>query len=126
LETWQTVPEVSQAQDDSKYASYLKAHHLSHLTISGYFAATGNTAAWTPLAGGVVFISPTLLNTSSPKVNQGTLLHEMLHEVYGIDYTDVMKTLQTYDPSAGINPKGPSEQITTWMIRNCVSGKGNQ
>ncbi len=54
------------------------------------------------------------------------MLHEMLHEVYGLDDYDVMRTLGSFDPKAGIDPNGISRQITTWMVTNCVTGKGNQ
>jgi RHS repeat-associated protein len=116
---------LAQAQYDRQYAGYLQAHGQQHLTIAGYFAATGNTAAWTPTGGNTVFTNPSLLNTSSLNVDQGLMLHEMLHDVYGLDDRDIMNTLEGYDPGAGIDPNGVSNQITTWMVKNCVAGKGN-
>jgi len=39
-------------------------------------------------------INPSLPNTSSLNVDQLLMLHEMLHEVYGLDDKDIMNTLK--------------------------------
>jgi hypothetical protein len=119
------VGAAAQAAYDEQYGAYLQAHGLDHLTIGGYFAATGNTTAWTPSGGLVVFINPKLLDATSLAQDEGLMLHEMLHEVYGLDDTDILRALAAYDPRAGINPAGPSHQISDWMTANCVNGRGN-
>ncbi|HEY7336734.1 MAG TPA: RHS repeat-associated core domain-containing protein, partial [Bryobacteraceae bacterium] len=116
----------AQAKYDSQYASYLQSHGLQHLTVADYFAAAGNVSAWTPFGGNTVYVNPSLLYISSLYLDQGLMLHEMLHEVYGLDDFDIMKSLKAYDPGSGIDPNGLSEQITTWMTTNCVIGKGNK
>jgi len=116
---------AAQAYYNGKYSAYLQANGLQNLTVAGYFAATGNTAAWTPPGGGAVYINPNLLNTADPAADEGLMLHVMLHEDYGLDDTDIMMKLAQYDPKAGINPNGPSSQISVWMTKNCVNGKGN-
>lgn len=50
----------------------------------------------------------------------------MLHDVYGLDDRDIMRTLAAYDPKAGIDPTRASQQITEWMVKNCVTGKDNK
>ena len=39
---------AAQAQDNKQYAAWLRAHGQQNMTIADYFAATGDTAAWTP------------------------------------------------------------------------------
>lgn len=79
------------------------------------------------LGGNTVYINPSLMSgVGNLKMDEALLLHEMLHEVYGLDDGAVMEKLAAYDPGAGIKPLGKSEQITTWMMNNCVNGKGNQ
>lgn len=53
-----------QAPLDSTYASYLQAHQLSHLTVSGYFTADRGLQAWTPYEGNTIFINPNTLDLS--------------------------------------------------------------
>jgi len=117
---------AAQAQYDKQYSGYLQDHNLQHLTVGDYFAATGTTAAWTPFGGGTVFFNPALVDISNPAATEGLMLHEMLHESYGLDDTAIMKTLLAYDPKSGINPLGASHQISDWLTPNCVTGKGNK
>jgi hypothetical protein len=48
-------------------------------------------------------------------------MHELLHEHYGLDDTDIMNALKI--PEA-VQQKG-SVAITWWMRDNCLNGKGN-
>jgi len=52
-------------------------------------------------------------------------MHELLHEVFGLDDNDIMNSLAGFDPGAHINPNGASDQISNWLTKNCVNGKGN-
>jgi hypothetical protein len=116
---------AAQAQYDDQYAGYLQARGEQHLTVADFFAVTGNTARLDASWRNTVYINPSLLGTNILNVDQGLMLHEMLHDVYGLDDKAIMNTLKGYDPKAGIDPDGVSRQITDWMVKNCVTGKGN-
>ena len=103
---------LAQSRYDNQYASYLKTNHLTHLTIGGYFAADPSINAWTPPGGGIIYFDPSRLNTSFGSQNQGLIMHELLHEVWGLDDKDIMNELSAFDPNAHINPDGPSKQIS--------------
>jgi RHS repeat-associated protein len=55
----------------------------------------------------------------------GLCAEDTLHEVYGLDDKAIMNTLKAHDPKAGINLDCASRQITDWMVKDCVTGKGN-
>lgn len=113
---------AAQADLDKQFAGYLKSHNLEHLTIAAYFDAKPGMDAWTPMGGGTIFFSTSRLPTGIGARNQGLLMHETLHAIWGMDDTDVMNLLKI--PAAD-QARG-SVAITDWMTSNCVRGAGNR
>jgi RHS repeat-associated protein len=120
-----SLGQAAQAQYDKDNAKYLQDHNLQHLTLSGFFAANPQVDAWSPANSGMIWMDPSRINVAFDNVNQGLIMHEMLHAIWGKDDGDIMTALKAFDPGANIDPKGPSVQITNWLVNNCVNGKGN-
>lgn len=112
---------AAQAVFNRDHAAYLRQHGLADFRVKDRFAVDSGVHAYTPVGGGVIYISAGLLQTSRADRNQAFLMHEILHNEWGLDDSDVLDALY----GKGARDKRPPADITEWFRKNCVSGKGN-
>jgi hypothetical protein len=110
------IGNAAQVQYNLQYAFYLGNYGLANLNIAEMFMLSLGLTAWTPFGGGTMYINPYWMNPSYTNVNQdmALVMHELLHEVFGLDDTDIQKALLG---KAG----GPTENITQWLLTNCIN-----
>ncbi|MEO8131259.1 MAG: RHS repeat-associated core domain-containing protein [Bryobacteraceae bacterium] len=107
--------------NDPRYADYRAVHGIAHMTVADIFSASRGTSAWTPFGGLTIYVDPARIN-GTPAQSQALIMHELLHENWALDDTDVMNRL-------GISKAvqaGGSVAITNWMRDHCVNGRGNR
>jgi hypothetical protein len=116
-----TVGARAQSDWDSKYSAYMAAHSINHMTVSDLFVVRPDINAWTPFGGLTIYINPNRINVSNKAQNQGLIMHELLHEGWGLDDYDIMNAL-------GISKTEQARgtiAISNWLPDNGVNGRGN-
>lgn len=116
-----SVGTAAQSDWDAKYPAYMAARSISHTSVSDVFAVRPDINAWTPFGGLTIYINPNRLNGANRAQNQGLMMHELLHEGWGLDDSDIMNSLGI---SKADQARG-SVAISNWLRDNCVNGKGN-
>jgi hypothetical protein len=106
--------------NDPTTADYRARNAISQMRVADIFASKPETSAWTPPGGLAIYIHQGRVGGNAAE-NQGLVMHELLHELYGSDDGNIMEALgtaKTYGTTASI-------AISWWMRDNCVNGKGN-
>jgi hypothetical protein len=112
---------AAQRKYNGDYQQYLASNKLVDLRIRDFFALRGGTNAFTAVGGNVIYINPGTLNTGNANRNQALLMHELLHNEWGLDDGDILVALY----GRGADKNRPSADITRWFERECIGGKGN-
>lgn len=73
--------------------------------------------------GSTVYINPALIG-GSLAMNEGLVMHEMLHEL-GLDDTSIQTGLHFLDSSIAIDDKN-TKNITMKLMKDCFTGKDNR
>jgi RHS repeat-associated protein len=103
---------------DQRNQGYLAQNGLSHVRVVDTFVLDNTQAAYTPFGGNTIYIQPDrFLSPNNVERNMGFLMHEALHNSFGLDDGDIMKAL-------GLS--GSSKSITNWLTKNCIRGKDNR
>jgi RHS repeat-associated protein len=112
------VGNADQFKWDKIYGSLLPDSQ-QHVPVSYLFLFNPGLHAWTPYSGHTIYFDAGRVDITSPSQNQGFLMHEFLHGVYGLDDEWIQEKLGiTKDAKNTIN-------ITNWFRDNCVNGVGN-
>ena len=84
------------------------------------------TTAVTTLGGNTIYINPSAIS-GILGVNQGLLMHELLHEL-GLGDDIIGTGLQSIDPSIKPDVNGNwtnTQQFSTKLMKDCFTGRGN-
>ena len=104
------------------------AANVSDKTIGALFSdPTKLVTAVTTLGGSTVYINPAAI-TGSLGVNEGLLIHELLHEL-GLTDDAIGNALHSIDPSIRPDANGNwtnTQQFSTKLRKDCFSGKDNR
>lgn len=80
-------------------------------TVGDKIAQPG-TVAVAQLGGHDIYINPRMINSANPYQNLGIVFHEVLHNITGLTDPDIQRAF-------GLSEKGPSDNITQKLIRDC-------
>lgn len=119
-ERFRNVGAAEQLLRNRNNGAYLIRNGLTDIRVIDFFVLNPGTTAWTPPGGGTIYFYPGRIQTSDPARNQAFIMHETLHEDWGLDDGDILE--QLYGPGARSRP---SADITQWFLDNCVIGPGN-
>ena len=96
-------------------------------TIGAIFSNPATlTTAVTTLGGNTIYINPSAIS-GILGVNQGLLMHELLHEL-GLGDDIIGTGLQSIDPSIKPDVNGNwtnTQQFSTRLMKDCFTGRGN-
>ena len=81
-------------------------------TIGQYIAANPGTVAEAQLNGSTIYLNPAMITPGNYFQNLGTLLHEILHNVSGLDDSTIQSKL-------GLSTTAVSNNITQRLITDC-------
>jgi hypothetical protein len=112
------VGNAAQTVWDEQYSKYLENNDLPHMRVQDIFSVSPGVSAWTPFGGSSIYVNASLINNADPGNDQALIMHELLHNLYGLDDGEIQDKL-------GIGRSVPSVAITTWLRNNCVYGMGN-
>jgi hypothetical protein len=89
--------------------------------VSDYFLLNSGTSAYTPVRGNVIYINPARLQTADPSRNEALMMHEILHNEWGLDDGDVLDALY----GNGARNTRASVDISNWFRTHSTRGGGN-
>jgi hypothetical protein len=112
------VGNAAQAGLNRTHSAYLRANNISDMRVPDTLAVNTRQTAYTPWGGNTLYVDSNRLDTSRTATNQGLVMHELIHNLFGTGDGVIQSRL-------GL-PSGASVNITTWLTANCVNGRDNR
>jgi hypothetical protein len=83
-------------------AQQLENLEIPQITVQQYMNASPGVSAWTPPGGNTIYINAYWFTDNSLNWSQALIMHEQLHNLFGLDDGDIEKALGLGGPSVSI------------------------
>lgn len=75
------------------YRQYRINNNVANMAVKDVFAAATGIQAWTPYGGETIYIDAGRPGVGNTMRNQALIMHEVIHDLYGLDDVDMMNAL---------------------------------